>query len=103
MISGWSQKMERDWRASARAETWNTAGSSSPATKYMLGIMSKRPCDAVKVVHKAPPERAPCNAPADPNSDCIWRTLTVCPKTFLRPAVAYLSIVSPMLVDGEIG
>ena len=31
------------------------------------------------------------------------RALTVWPKTFFRPAVANLSMVSPMLVDGEMG
>ncbi len=31
----------------ARAETWMTPGSSSPAILYMLGIISSRPWEAV--------------------------------------------------------
>ena len=40
--------------AIARALTWNTVGSSSPAILYILGIMSKRPWLAVYVVVSAP-------------------------------------------------
>ena len=47
MTSEWSPKMLSDWVATVRALTWNTAGSSSAAILYMLGIMSSRPCEAV--------------------------------------------------------
>ena len=43
MTSEWSPKMFNAWYASARAETWNTQGISSPEILYMLGIISKRP------------------------------------------------------------
>ena len=38
--------MESVWLASARAVTWNTPGSSSPAILYMFGTMSSRPWEA---------------------------------------------------------
>ena len=50
MTSAWSPKIERPCAASERAATWKTAGVSSPAILYMLGIISSRPCDAVNVV-----------------------------------------------------
>ena len=48
--------------AIVRAATWMTAGVSSPAILNMLGIISSRPCDAVKVVANAPPSGAPRGA-----------------------------------------
>ena len=45
---------------------------SSPAILYMLGIISRSPCDAVKVVVRAPVVSEPWTAPATPASDCIW-------------------------------
>ena len=54
ITSEWSPKMESDCAASERAETWNTAGSISPAILYMLGIISRSPWEAVKVVVSAP-------------------------------------------------
>jgi hypothetical protein len=54
ITSLWSPKMDSAWVASARAATWMTAGVSSPATLYMLGIMRSRPCEAVNVVASAP-------------------------------------------------
>ena len=39
-----------------RADTWNTAGSSSPAILYILGIIRRSPCDAVKVVVSIAPK-----------------------------------------------
>ena len=57
--------------ASERAETWKTVEVSSPAILNMLGIISSRPCEAVKVVVSAPVCSAPCTAPAAPPSDCI--------------------------------
>ena len=66
--------MLRACAASARALTWNTQGSSSPEILYMLGIISRRPWLAVKVVVSAPAARLPCTAPAAPASDCISLT-----------------------------
>ena len=59
MTSEWSPKMLSPWAARARAVTWKTVGVSSPAILYMFGIISKRPCEAVKVVVKAPVVREP--------------------------------------------
>eukprot|EP00443_Scrippsiella_acuminata_P034402 CAMPEP_0115244456 /NCGR_PEP_ID=MMETSP0270-20121206/39994_1 /TAXON_ID=71861 /ORGANISM="Scrippsiella trochoidea, Strain CCMP3099" /LENGTH=55 /DNA_ID=CAMNT_0002659587 /DNA_START=145 /DNA_END=308 /DNA_ORIENTATION=+ len=53
-MSEWSPKIAKACPATARAATWKTHGSSSPAILYMLGIINSRPCDAVKVVDKAP-------------------------------------------------
>src|SRR5450631_455418 len=50
------------WVASARAATWKTVEQSSPAILYMLGIINRRPCDAVKVVVSAPTCKEPCSA-----------------------------------------
>ncbi len=85
ITSWWSPKIDSDCAASARADTWKTPGSSSPAILYILGIISSRPCDAVKVEVRAPLCSEPCTAPAAPASDCISTTLTVSPKMFLRP------------------
>ena len=71
---GMVAKMLRACAASARALTWNTQGSSSPEILYILGIMSRRPWLAVKVVVNAPAARLPCTAPAAPASDCISLT-----------------------------
>jgi hypothetical protein len=103
ITSWWSPKMDRAWAATARAETWNTPGSSSPEILYMFGIMSSRPWDAVKVQVSAPPAREPCTAPAAPASDCICRICTRWPKMFLRPCAAHSSAISPMGVDGVMG
>ena len=59
ITSEWSPNIERAWAASERAVTWNTPGSSSPAILYMLGIMRRRPWDAVNVVVRAPAWREP--------------------------------------------
>ena len=47
MTSLWSPKMFSAWVDTVRAETWNTVGSCSAAILYMLGIISRRPWDAV--------------------------------------------------------
>jgi len=54
ITSEWSPKMERAWEAMARAVTWMTLEVSSPAILNMLGIINRRPCEAVKVVLAAP-------------------------------------------------
>jgi hypothetical protein len=74
MTSLWSPKMDRDWHASERAETRKTVGSISPAILCMLGSMSIKPWEAVKVVVRAPAESAPWTAPEAPPSDCISMT-----------------------------
>ena len=53
ITSEWSPKIERAWAARERAATWKTVLVSSPAILYILGIISSRPCQAVKVVVSA--------------------------------------------------
>ena len=59
ITSEWSPKIDSAWVASVRAVTCRVKGVSSPAILYMLGIISSRPCDAVKVVASDPV----CSAP----------------------------------------
>ena len=101
--SEWSPKMDSAWLASARAETWITQGSSSPAILYIFGIMSSRPWEAVYVVVRAPAAREPCTTPAAPPSDCISMTWTSCPNKFFLPDAAHLSVTSAMTEDGVMG
>ena len=54
ITSLWSPKIDRAWVATVRAATWMTVGVSSPAILYMLGSISSRPCDAVKVRGQRP-------------------------------------------------
>ena len=103
MTSEWSPKIDSPWAASDRAATWNTVEVSSPAILYMLGIMSSRPWDAVKVVLSAPPWRAPCIAPAAPPSLCISMTVGTVPQTLARPWLAHSSASSAIVEDGVIG
>ena len=63
-----------------RAATWNTVEVSSPAILNMFGIISSRPCDAVKVVARDPACNAPCMAPAAPPSLCISITVGTVPQ-----------------------
>ena len=84
MTSLWSPKMESAWVARARAATWKTVAVSSPAILYMLGIISSKPWDAVKVVASAPLCSAPCRAPAAPPSLCISTTAGTVPHRFGR-------------------
>ena len=72
--------MLSDCVATVRADTSNTQGSCSAAILYILGIISKRPCEAVNVVVRAPAASEPCTVPAAPASDCISVTFTVLPK-----------------------
>src|SRR5512138_701693 len=103
MTSEWSPKIDRPWAATARAATWKTVEVSSPAILYILGIISSRPCEAVKVVVSEPVCRAPCTAPAAPPSDCISTTRGTVPHKFLTPEAAHWSDDSPMLEEGVIG
>ena len=52
--------------ATVRAVTWKTVEVNSPAILNMLGIISSRPCEAVKVVVRAPACNEPWTAPAAP-------------------------------------
>ncbi len=103
ITSEWSPKMESAWVASVRADTCMVKDVSSPAILYMLGIMSSRPCDAVKVVVREPAWSAPWTAPAAPPSDCISETLGTVPQTFFFPLADHSSAHSPMLEEGVIG
>ena len=47
-------------RHGARRDVESRVGVSSPAILYMLGIISSRPWEAVKVVAERPACRAPC-------------------------------------------
>jgi hypothetical protein len=89
ITSEWSPKIESAWVASARAATWKTVGVSSPAILNMLGIMSRSPCDAVKVVVSAPVCSAPWTAPAAPPSLCISMTTGTVPQMFFPPSDAH--------------
>ena len=85
MTSEWSPKMDKAWVAMVRAATCIVKGVSSPAILNMLGIIRSSPCDAVKVVDRAPACSAPCTAPAAPASDCISTTSGMLPQRFRRP------------------
>ena len=69
----------------------------------MLGIISSRPCEAVKVVVKEPVCSAPWTAPAAPPSDCISTTSGTVPQMFFWPFALQASAHSPILLDGVIG
>ncbi|OPZ20505.1 MAG: hypothetical protein BWZ10_00658 [candidate division BRC1 bacterium ADurb.BinA364] len=103
MTSLWSPKIERACAATARADTWNTVGVNSPAILNMLGIMSKRPCEAVKVVVSAPACSEPCTLPAAPPSLCISTTEGTIPQMFLTPFADHSSANSPIGDDGVMG
>ncbi len=103
ITSEWSPKIDSPCAASDRAATWNTAGVSSPAILYMLGIISSRPCDAVKVVVSDPPWSAPCSAPAAPPSLCISTTVGTPPQMFARPLLDHSSASSAIAEEGVIG
>ncbi len=69
----------------------------------MVGIMSNRPCAAVKVVVSDPDCKAPCVAADAPPSLCISTTAGTVPQMFVRPSADHSSAHSPMLDDGVIG
>ena len=103
MTSLWSPKMESACVASVRAVMWKTVGVSSPAILNMLGILSSRPCEAVKVQVSAPVWSAPWTAPAAPPSLCISTTEGTVPQRFLTPSEAHWSHHSPMFEEGVMG
>ena len=103
ITSEWSPKMLSACVARVRAATWITAGVSSPAILNMLGSISSRPCEAVKVVPRVPLVTAPCSAPAAPASDWSSTTSGTAPHRLVRPAADQASADSPIAEDGVIG
>ncbi len=102
-MSEWSPKIDSAWVAMVRADTWKTADVSSPAILYMLGIMSSRPWEAVKVVVSAPAWSEPWTAADAPPSDCISMTSGTTPQMLVLPRADHSSANSPMLDEGVIG
>lgn len=103
ITSVWSPKIESPWPAMARAETCITKLMSSPAILYMLGTISRRPWDAVKVVISVPVCNAPCTEPATPPSLCSWLMDGVVPQMFFLPFTAHSSQFSAMGEEGVMG
>ena len=103
ITSLWSPKIDRPCAASERAATCMTNGVSSPAILYMLGIISSRPCEAVKVVASEPVCSAPWIVPAAPPSLCISTTSGTVPHRFLMPCADQASEYSPIGEEGVIG
>ena len=103
ITSLWSPKIESACAASERAATWKTAGVSSPAILYMLGIISSRPCDAVKVVVSEPACSAPCTAPAAPAFALHLDDVGTVPQMLVLPSPAHWSANSPIGEEGVIG
>ena len=103
ITSLWSPKIDSPCAASERAATCMTKGVSSPAILYMLGIISSRPCEAVKVVASEPVCSAPWIAPAAPPSLCISITSGTVPHRFLTPCADQASAYSPIGEEGVIG
>src|ERR1700757_33347 len=67
----------------------------------MFGSISRRPCDAVKVVVRAPDCSAPCTAPAAPPSLCISCTTDTLPQMFFTPSAAHWSASSAIVDDAR--
>jgi hypothetical protein len=103
ITSEWSPKIDRAWVATVRAATWMTAGVSSPAILNMLGSISSRPWEAVKVVAIAPFSTAPCSTPAAPASLSSSTTSGTWPHRLGRPAALQVSASSPIGEAGVIG
>ena len=69
----------------------------------MFGIISNRPCDAVKVVIRVPVCNAPWTAPATPPSLCSWLIDGVVPQIFFLPFTAHSSQFSAIGEEGVMG
>ena len=69
----------------------------------MLGIISSRPCEAVKVVVSAPACSEPWAAPAAPPSLCISITVGTSPQMLGRRSPDHWSASSAMVDEGVIG
>ena len=54
MTSEWSPKMDMVWVPTVRAAMCRTTGFNSPDRRCMTGIISIRPCDAVKDEQSCP-------------------------------------------------
>ena len=103
ITSLWSPKIDRAWVARVRAATWMTVAVSSPAILNMLGSMRRRPCDAVKVVVRAPAWSAPWTVPAAPASLCISITSGTIPHRLGWWTLDQASASSPIGDAGVIG
>ena len=103
ITSLWSPKIDSAWAASERAATCSTIGVSSPAILYMLGIISSRPWEAVKLVVRAPVCRAPWMAPAAPPSLCISMISGTVPHRFGWDSADQASAHSPIGEAGVMG
>src|SRR5262249_7294135 len=103
ITSEWSPKIDSAWVARARAVTCIVNGVSSPAILYMLGIIRRRPWEAVKVVARAPAWSAPWTAPAAPPSDCISAIAGTTPQRFGLSLLAHSSQSSAIVELGVIG
>ena len=69
----------------------------------MFGIISSRPCDAVKVVVSEPVVSEPCTAPAAPPSLSISTMEGIEPQMFVFAWAASSSHVSAIGDDGVMG
>ena len=69
--------MDSAWVPTVRAATWRTAGCRSPEMRCMVGIISMRPWEDVKLVASAPVSAAPWTAAMAPDSACISTRRTV--------------------------
>ena len=69
----------------------------------MFGIISSRPCEAVKVVASEPACKAPWSAPAAPPSLCISITVGTVPQMLVFCSADHWSAHSPMLEEGVMG
>ena len=103
MTSEWSPKIDSACVATVRAATCIVNAVCSPAILYMLGIISSRPWDEVKVVDSAPACTEPCTAAEAPPSDCISMTSGTTPQTLVRPRLDHSSENSPMFDEGVMG
>jgi len=103
ITSEWSPKIESACVAIVRAATCMLKAVSSPAILYRFGIISSRPCEAVKVVASAPACSAPCTVPAAPASDCSCSTRGTCPHRLRLPATDHSSQNSAIEEAGVIG
>ena len=86
ITSAWSPKIDSAEVANEREATWNTVEVSSPAILNMLGSISIRPWEAVKVVVTAPDCSAPWVVPAAPPSACISCTVGMLPQMLRNPS-----------------
>src|SRR5699024_12181381 len=70
---------------------------------YILGYISSKTFEAVKVVAKLPSCKAPSTAPAAPPSLCISTICGTVPHRLVRPCADHSSAHSPIAEAGVIG